>query len=171
LDFGLVKNAQVTAQAGGPLTVAGVIAGTPGYMSPEMGLGNPDTDWRADIYALGCVGYWLLTSKPVFDSGSSPMQLVMDHIQKAPPRVSARTDARIPPELDDILLQCLSKDPNDRPQTMQDLAESLRLVPLESPWTPERARLWWLDNSGRREETVLAAQSPPLVSIARAKGN
>src|SRR6478672_10800500 len=81
LDFGLVKNAQVPMERGRPLTVAGVIAGTPGYMAPEMGLGSPDVDWRADIYALGCVGYWLLTGKPVFDLASSPMQVLMDHIQ------------------------------------------------------------------------------------------
>jgi eukaryotic-like serine/threonine-protein kinase len=166
LDFGLVKSAQVTAEKGRPLTVAGVIAGTPGYMSPEMGLGNPDIDWRTDIYALGCVGYWLLTGKPVFDSGSSPMQSVMDHIQKSPPAASSRTTESIPPKLDEILLQCLSKDPNDRPQTMQELAESLLRVPLPNPWTPDRARAWWLENGSRHEAVPPADSSPPLVSIA-----
>ncbi len=151
LDFGLVKNVQMPVEGGRPLTVAGVVAGTPGYMAPEMGLGNPDVDWRADIYALGCVGYWLLTGKPVFDAGSSPMQTLMDHIQKPPPAVSHRTQQRIPPELDFVLLQCLSKDPNERPQTMQDLAGSLKRVPLAETWTEERARLWWLDNGTAME--------------------
>ena len=152
LDFGLVKNVQMPVEGGRPLTVAGVVAGTPGYMAPEMGLGNPDVDWRADIYALGCVGYWLLTGKPVFDAGSSPMQTLMDHIQKQPPAVSQRTQEQIPPELDFVLLQCLSKDPNERPQTMQDLAGSLKRVPLAEPWTEERARRWWLDNGTAMEK-------------------
>jgi serine/threonine-protein kinase len=160
LDFGLVKNSPLQAERGRPLTVAGVIAGTPGYMAPEMGLGSPDVDWRADIYALGCVGYWLLTAKPVFDLGSSPMQVLMDHIQKQPPSPSERTTASIPPALDYILLQCLSKDPNDRPQTMQDLAERLAGVPLPEPWNQERARRWWLDNGSKATPEKFPALVP-----------
>jgi serine/threonine protein kinase len=160
LDFGLVKNSVLAAERGRPLTVAGVIAGTPGYMAPEMGLSSPDVDWRADIYALGAVGYWLLTAKPVFDIGSSPMQVLMDHIQKQPPSPSERTTAQIPPALDDILLRCLSKDPNDRPQTMQDLAESLARVPLAEPWTQERARRWWLDNGSHAAPEKLLSVVP-----------
>ena len=152
LDFGLVKNNQwAAADKGRPLTIAGVIAGTPGYMAPEMGLGNPDIDWRADIYALGCVGYWLLTGKPVFDPASSPIQTVMDHVQKTPPLVSTRTAASIPAELDVILLQCLAKQPNERPQTMHELAESFKRVRFDNPWTEERARRWWLEYGSRRE--------------------
>jgi serine/threonine-protein kinase len=168
LDFGLVKNPEQAAEdKGRPLTVAGVIAGTPGYMAPEMGLGKPDVDWRADIYALGCVGYWLLTGKPVFDASASPIQSVMDHIQKSPELVSARTKAAIPEELDFILLQCLAKEPNERPQTMQDLAESLRRIPFANPWTQERARRWWLDEGSRRPAAISASDSAPReVSIA-----
>ena len=95
-------------------------------MAPEMGLGKPDVDWRADIYALGCVGYWLLTGKPVFDAGRlADADHHGPHPEAAAALVSARTKAAIPAELDFILLQCLAKDPNERPQTMQDLAESL----------------------------------------------
>jgi eukaryotic-like serine/threonine-protein kinase len=169
LDFGLVKNAQLPVESGRPLTVAGVVAGTPGYMAPEMGLGNPDVDWRADIYALGCVGYWLLTGKPVFDAGSSPIQTLMDHIQKQPPAVSQRTDGRIPPELDFILLQCLSKDPNERPQTMQDLADSLKRVPLTEPWTEERVRRWWLDNGTAKEKPASRPAAQELAITAPAE--
>ncbi len=169
LDFGLVKNAQMPVEGGRPLTVAGVVAGTPGYMAPELGLGNPDVDWRADIYALGCVGYWLLSGKPVFDGASSPMQTLMDHIQKPPPSVSQRAEGRIPRELDLILLQCLSKDPNERPQTMQDLADSLRRIPLTEPWTEERARRWWLDNGTaiQRPASDSAAQDLAIAAPAR----
>jgi hypothetical protein len=145
LDFGLVKATGVTHERGRQLTMAGVVAGTPGYMSPEIGMGSADVDWRADIYALGCVGYWLLTGHPVFE-GSTPMQIVMAHIQKPPISLSRRTDQKIPSELEEILMACLRKDPNDRPQTMHELAQSLRAVPLQSPWTEERARRWWLEH-------------------------
>ena len=170
LDFGLVKNPQWSAEEKRPLTVTGVIAGTPGYMAPEMGLGNPDVDWRADIYALGCVGYWLLTGKPVFDSGPSPMQGVMDHIQKPAPPVSTRTKETVPEELDFILLQCLAKQPNERPQTMQDLAESLSRIRFTSSWTEERSRRWWLENGSRRDsgQAEAAGTTPRAVTIAPA---
>ena len=146
LDFGLVK--KPVSDGSRQLTLAGVIAGTPGYMSPEMGLGSPDVDWRTDIYALGCVGYWLLSGRRVFDEGS-PMQIVMDHIQKKPPPASARAKQPIPAELDRILLACLEKDPNNRPQTMQDLAHQLSAVPLDEHWTEERSRHWWLQNGAK----------------------
>ena len=167
LDFGLVKNPQWSAEEKRPLTVSGVIAGTPGYMAPEMGLGNPDVDWRADIYALGCVGYWLLSGKPVFDSGPSPMQSVMDHIQKPAPPVSTRTKQSVPEELDFILLQCLAKQPNERPQTMQDLAESMSRIRFASPWTEEQSRRWWLENGSRRESKAAeeAGAGPRAVSV------
>jgi serine/threonine-protein kinase len=96
------------------------------------------------------------------------MQTVMDHIQKTPQAPSQRTSAPIPREIDDILLQCLRKDPNERPQTMQDLAESLRRIPFESPWTQERARRWWLENASRRDLAPLAVaeSAPHVVTIA-----
>jgi serine/threonine-protein kinase len=148
LDFGLVKTTGLTDERGHQLTVAGIIAGTPGYMSPEIGSGSPDVDWRADIYALGCVAYWLVTGLPVFE-GANPMQVVMAHIHKQPVPPSRRVTTKIPPALEEIILDCLRKDPNDRPQTMQELGESLRQIPLENPWTEERARQWWLVNGAR----------------------
>ncbi|MGH9367299.1 MAG: protein kinase domain-containing protein, partial [Thermoanaerobaculia bacterium] len=137
---------------GRQVTVAGIIAGTPGYMSPEMGLGSPDVDWRTDIYALACVGYWLLTGHRVFEGGS-PMQVLMDHIQKSPDPPSRRIDAPIPPELDRVILSCLEKDPNNRPQTTQQLVLRLRAVPLTERWSEERARRWWLENGSRISES------------------
>jgi len=175
LDFGLVKRTGVPDEPGRQLTVAGVIAGTPGYMSPEIGQGSPDVDWRADIYALGAVGYWLLTGQPVFE-GSTPMQIVMAHIQKPPVPPSRRTDQKIPAELEEILLACLRKDPNDRPQTMQELAQSLRAVPIEKPWTEERARRWWLEHgtaaSARigQKSAAEALPSPSSVKLPLAAG-
>jgi len=165
LDFGLVKNTGAVQER--QLTNAGVIAGTPGYMAPEMGLGSPDLDWRADIYALGAVGYWLVTGGPVFDGKRPPMQIIMDHIQKSPPAPSTRTGNEIPAELDQILISCLQKDPHNRPQTMQELARSLRAVPLGTPWTEDRARRWWLANGRRTRETPPAPPDAAQDSMPR----
>jgi serine/threonine-protein kinase len=146
LDFGLVKNP--VADRTGSVTMTGVIAGTPGYMSPEMGLGSADVDWRTDIYALGCVAYWLLTGHRVFEEGT-PIQVLMDHVQKTPEPPSRRIEGGLPPELDRIVLACLEKDPNNRPQTARELAERLRAVPVGERWSDEKAQHWWLAHAVR----------------------
>ncbi len=162
LDFGLVKNQ--AAPQGPQVTATGIIAGTPGYMSPEMGLGSPDVDWRTDIYSLGCVGYWLLTGHRVFEGGS-PMQILVDHIQKPAPPPSSRIPDFIPAELDRVILSCLEKDPNNRPQTTQDLIRALAAVPLPQRWTEESARRWWLEHAGRSEKPSRPAAAPSELRI------
>ncbi len=171
LDFGLVKATGVPDDRR-QLTLAGVIAGTPGYMPPEIGMGNPDIDWRADIYALGCVGYWLLTGQQVFE-GATPMQVVMAHVQSAPIPISQRASQEIPRELEQLLMSCLRKDPNDRPQTMQELGNALQAIPLKTPWTQERARRWWFEHAGevsrrraQAREPERAAQPPAGASLS-----
>jgi serine/threonine-protein kinase len=151
LDFGLVKNP--VADRTGSVTMTGVIAGTPGYMSPEMGLGSADVDWRTDIYALGCVAYWLLTGHRVFEEGT-PIQVLMDHVQKTPEPPSRRIEGGLPPELDRIVLACLEKDPNNRPQTARELAERLRAVPVGERWSDEKAQHWWLAHAVRPGKPV-----------------
>jgi serine/threonine-protein kinase len=131
LDFGLVKTNAGSEAVGRQLTIAGVIAGTPAYMSPEIGTGNPDVDWRADIYALGAVGYWLVTGQPVFD-GSTPMQIVMAHIQKAPVPPSRRTEQKIPAELEEILA-CRRRTPTTGPR--QCRTGQRPGDPSRDPWT------------------------------------
>ncbi|MEP6802441.1 MAG: serine/threonine-protein kinase [Acidobacteriota bacterium] len=154
LDFGLVKNT-ATETNERQLTRAGVLAGTPGYMAPEMGMGTADLDWRADIYALGAVGYWLVTGETLFDPKRPAMQIIMDHVQKVPLPPSRRTSNFVPPRLEEILMSCLQKDPNNRPQTMQELAASLRTVPLEREWTDDRARRWWLAHAREAQDVVV----------------
>jgi eukaryotic-like serine/threonine-protein kinase len=161
LDFGLVKSTGPTDPRERQLTAAGVVAGTPGYMSPEMGLGSADVDWRSDIYSLGSVGFWLLTGRTLF-GGGTPMQIVMDHIQKPAEPPSRYAPGPVPAALDDVILACLSKDPQSRPQTMQELSDRLAAVPVESPWTEERARRWWLENGSRTREVAVASAARSL---------
>jgi eukaryotic-like serine/threonine-protein kinase len=165
LDFGLVKSSGVIDAEGGTLTAVGTIAGTPGYMSPEMALGR-DVDWRADIYSLGCVGYWLVTGRPVFEQESA-IEIVMDHARTPPPRLSERSSAKLPERLESVLFSCLQKNPDDRPQSVEELALELEKVAASPVWTPSRARQWWLEHpmevASPEEETVAAAPPPEVV--------
>ena len=140
LDFGLVK--PVASLGGGQsvATAAGLTPGTPAYMAPEMALGET-VDGRTDLYALGCVAYYLLTGALVFD-GDTGLQMMAKHLRAEPIPPSQRTALPIPPALDRLVLACLAKKPEDRPQSAVALARSLAGVEVD-PWTEERAREWW----------------------------
>ncbi|MBP9201846.1 MAG: serine/threonine protein kinase, partial [Gemmatimonadales bacterium] len=140
LDFGLVKS--VVTEGGGAShpTAAGFTAGTPAYMAPEVALGEA-VDGRADLYALGCVGYFLLTGRTVFDGGHG-LQLIARHLQERPVPPSTRAELPVPPALDRLLLACLAKRPADRPADAAALAMALAAVPAE-PWGEAQAAAWW----------------------------
>jgi len=147
LDFGIVKLMHEPGTADdaptfAALTAEHVVHGTPAFMAPEQILGGLPVDNRADIYAIGCLTYWLLTGELVF-TGDTPMQLLVQHAQAKPEPPSARTGLPIPKELDAIVLACLAKEPSDRPQTARELARRLEAVPVSGEWTPELARAWW----------------------------
>ena len=161
LDFGLVKAAGGIDAVDGTLTAVGTIAGTPAYMSPEAALGR-EVDWRADIYSLACVGYWLLTGHPVFEKGSA-LEVLMDHARTSPPRLSERSGGPWPEGLEEILFACLQKSPDDRPQSAEDFANALERIELAQGWTPRRARRWWLEHpiaSQSAEEPTVAVEVP-----------
>jgi serine/threonine-protein kinase len=140
LDFGLVKHTAAGPTGDPRLTQEGQISGTPTYMAPEAAVGEGDIDGRADLYALGCVAYWLLTGRNVFP-GDTALKQIVAHMSE-PPSPPSRCST-VPAALDDLVLRCLAKKPADRPQTAEDLATALAAVPLASPWTPERAQAWW----------------------------
>ena len=147
LDFGIVKaiHERGTAEEAPTLTAftaEHVVRGTPAFIAPEQALGGRPVDHRADIYAIGCLTYWLLTGQLVF-TGDAPMQLLIQHAQAMPEPPSARTELPIPKELDAVVLECLAKDPSARPQTARELARRLEAVPVRGEWTPELARAWW----------------------------
>jgi len=144
LDFGLVKS--VAGAGGGQSleTAAGSTLGTPAYLAPEMAVGAP-VDARADIYALGCVAYFLLTGQLVFD-GKTAVAVIAKHLHEAPVPPSRRTELPVPEALDRAVLACLMKKPEDRPQTVAALADMLAAVPVDEPWGEEQARRWWQVN-------------------------
>ena len=140
LDFGLVKS--VTGQLGpdSMATAAGFTPGTPAYMAPEMALGE-QCDGRADLYALGCVGYYLLTGTLVFDA-TSGLQMIAKQVHEEPVPPSQRTELDVSPELERVVLACLAKEPGARPQGAHELAQRLGEVAIE-PWSEEEAARWW----------------------------
>lgn len=141
LDFGLVKSVAGTPTEDSMATAAGLTPGTPAYMAPEMALGET-VDGRADLYALGCVAYYLLTGMLVFDAGSG-LQMVARHIHEVPVPPSQRTEIEVAPALDQVVLACLAKRPQDRPESASELDRMLAEIEIE-PWSEAEATQWWL---------------------------
>jgi eukaryotic-like serine/threonine-protein kinase len=164
LDFGLVKldTARKAEDNAVKLSTEDSASGTPAFMAPEVVLGVADTDHRVDLYALGCVGYWLLTGKLIFE-GRSVVEVMFHHAHTPPPRPSTKSELPIPAPLEDLLMECLEKDPARRPTSAEAVSTRLDAVSLESAWTVERAERWWamhrpLPADARRVAEVLLSQ-------------
>jgi eukaryotic-like serine/threonine-protein kinase len=140
LDFGLVKSQAGEVREPG-LTEPNTVTGTPAYLSPESALGEA-VDRRTDIYALGCVAYWMLTGRDVF-TGDSAMQIVARHVSSEPVPPSRYSAFDVSPALDELVLACLKKKPSDRPATARELCDRLGECDVETAWTREDARAWW----------------------------
>jgi hypothetical protein len=156
LDFGLVKATDEQQQAG--LTQQASLTGTPLYMSPEAIQLPNSVDARSDIYAVGAVGYFLLTGQPVFEA-DNVVDLCQKHVTTPPAPPSDRVRTSIPPELEAALLACLEKSRAKRPQTARDLAALISRCAEATAWSIEDSDAWW----GRHERgqgSVVNAPSP-----------
>lgn len=144
LDFGLVqtRKADPAAAITETLATAQSLIGTPAYMAPEVILGRDDVDRRADVYAIGCVAFYLLTGTRVFQDGT-PMQALIDHVHTAPVAPSARVQGGLPREVDQLVLSCLRKDPDDRPKDAGEVLLAINAMNLARGWTNDHARKWW----------------------------
>jgi serine/threonine protein kinase len=151
LDFGLVK--AVDAQRETTLTSAGAIAGTPLYLAPEAIEGNDRLDARSDLYAVGAVGYFLLTGTPVFQ-GKSITEVCMQqvHAEVEPP--SLRLGRAVAPELESLIMACLAKEPAQRPASAEELAHLLAECPAAGTWTRADALTWWRENDPAQPRTA-----------------
>jgi len=145
LDFGLVK--EVTRRSRDSLaTEAGLAIGTPSYMSPELALSEA-VDGRADVYALGCVAYYLLTGRLVFEA-DNPMRVMVMHIDAKPVPPSTRTELPIPPSLDAAVIGCLAKDTASRTPSAAAFAEALMVAEADvEPWGEPQAARWWRERA------------------------
>ena len=152
LDFGLAKDTE--AENAMTVTVANAIAGTPLYFSPEATKGANNLDQRSDIYSLGVVAYEMLTGRPPFQ-GDSPIDICMKHATKQPPALSENTSQPIAPRLDELIMQCLEKAPEERPQTAIELRDRIEeIAAADVTWSNREANDWWKNLHHRDSETV-----------------
>jgi eukaryotic-like serine/threonine-protein kinase len=172
-DFGIARPVSETA---GTVTLAGAVVGTPQYLSPEQGRGEP-VDARSDIYSVGCMLYELLVGAPPF-TGDSPVSIVVQHVSDAPAPPSA-ANGEISAAIDSIILKALAKDPADRYQTASEMkADIERVLGGQQPaaglfdaptvWTPESTGG---PGAGRRQlkaTHVLAVMTAVLLVVAGA---
>ncbi len=142
LDFGLAK--PIAEKQDVELTQEGAITGSPLFMSPEQATGSGEVDARSDIYSLGAVMYYLATGQPPFHYDQT-IRVIVAHSseQPQPPR---EINPAIPPELEEIILRCLEKQPEDRFQDTATLGEVLKEVPARQEWSRGQAAEWWQSN-------------------------
>ncbi len=160
LDFGLVKLRSVTGSSDASLTQEGRVHGTPAYLAPEAIDGSVEVGAPADVYALGCVAYFLLVGAPVFE-GTTAVAVAAKHLHESPRRPSSRLPEPLPRELEEIVMACLAKRPDARPGDCRQLAADLRRIARKSapPWGPEAAQAWWEENLPELAEVENAAAS------------
>ncbi|MEM7608948.1 MAG: serine/threonine-protein kinase [Myxococcota bacterium] len=160
LDFGLVK--ELRQDKGTSLTQADSITGTPQYLSPEAIKSPDEVDARSDLYALGAVIYYLLAGDHVF-SGGTVVEVCSKHLYETPRAIGEVADG-LPDELGELIMQCLAKDPADRPKSASAIV--LALEDLEMPaWTQTDARGWW--DAHRRELRAAPTEAAAELAIQR----
>ena len=148
LDFGLVR--EITASADPRLTAENVVHGTPQYLAPEAIRNADSIDARSDLYALGAVGYFLLTGTPVF-SGRGSLEVIHHHLQTPPEPLSKRLGKAIPPKLEAVIMACLAKNPDDRPESARALAKALHDCDDVPAWDELDARRYWQERASRQK--------------------
>jgi len=159
LDFGLVRDVSENQD---PETRAAV-GGTPAYMAPEAARGG-EIDARTDLYAVGCVGFWLLTGQSVFEADSIE-EMFEAHIHDAPVAPSTLSVVDISPELDRVIMTCLAKDPAERCQSAAELMDALEAVPEADGWDEDRAEAWWKEHAS---DALTSSEKNRKVDVRRA---
>jgi serine/threonine-protein kinase len=164
VDFGLVKDMGAGTRGNTvsepALTMADALTGTPLYIAPETMTAPETVDARTDLYALGAVGYWLLTGTHVF-GGRSVVEVCGHHLHSVPESPSARLGAPVSPDLESVLLECLAKRADDRPASAALLRDRLAACTSAGRWTNARAAAWW---SAHRRELRSGGAAPGALS-------
>ena len=163
LDFGLVRVADSQT-----VTSSGAVLGTPATMAPELFESSENAGVASDIYAIGCVGYYLLTGQHVF-TGSSLAELCNAHLSKAPVPPSVRLGRAVDATLEHALIGCLAKRPGNRPRSAAELAALLAEAQLPRAWSRADAAAFWTAHADADVETADAlAQAAPMRKSLRA---
>jgi serine/threonine protein kinase len=160
LDFGIARDLQ------GEHTGAtqGGIAGTPLFMSPEALRANERVDGRSDIYSIGAMAYYMISGTPVFEGGS-PAEVGARHLRDDPEPPSTRVSTPVAADLERIILACLQKDPDRRPQTVESLAASLAACADAGSWGQDDASAWWAEHAELVSERQSVAASGRQLAI------
>jgi hypothetical protein len=158
VDFGLVRDLEPAS--GARLTQTNVIQGTPLYLSPEAIRAPDAVDARSDLYALGAVGYYLLTGTHVF-GGATTVEVCSHHLHSLPEPPSERLGRPVPAGLERLILACLEKDPARRPGSAALLRDALGDLDDVGRWSEREASAWWEHwHQGRGEEPGEVAARP-----------
>lgn len=168
LDFGVAKAFEGEQREQKGLTSADAVMGTPTYMAPES-VQEPETvGAAADLYSLGAVGYFLLTGQMVFD-GEHVMEILRKHVYDPPVPPSQRTSQTISPDLERLILKCLSKKAADRPVSASAMAEALGQCQVLHAWTDRDAHHWWDKLSAAREQGLPPDSPTGAVLVPKSK--
>jgi len=155
VDYGLVK--EITAEKG-----ESMILGTPAYVAPEAVTDPATVGPAADLYAVGLVGYFLLTGRRVFE-GNTAVDVCVQHVT-ATPKPPSSHGVKLPPELEQIILQCLAKQPSERPADASTLAKLLATVSPAGDWSDDEAHRWWSD-FGKLERPTAASADTLTITV------
>lgn len=168
VDFGLVKELEEVAS----LTLESRLAGTPHYLSPEAISSPDDVGPQSDLYSLGCVGYYLVTGQRVFQ-GRTVVEVCSHHLHSRPVPPGERLGREVPQTLSTVLMACLEKRPERRPQSATALLDLLGACLDVEPWTSGMGQRWWnlqgplvLAQARRERAAADDAAAGPAVSVA-----
>jgi serine/threonine-protein kinase len=166
VDFGLVKPMSGGVEPG--VTTDNAIVGTPLCLAPEVIRGDSDCPAAQDLYALGCVGYFLLTGTHVF-TADSPVQVCAMHLKTPPELPSKRLGTAVPQDLEELLLELLAKQVGDRPESAAQLLRRLERCACFAEWTQTDARRWWRkwgpELRERRDARAREAQATTALTV------
>lgn len=163
VDFGLAKDVATGEDLA--LTQDHTIAGTPLYLSPEAIRDSSTADARSDLYAVGAVGYYLLTGTPVF-TGKNLVEICSHHLHSVPVPPSERLGRALPEGLSAAIMTCLEKEPSQRPASARSLLDILERGADVAPWREEEARAWWSAYEQRRESAPSPLSDPNRLTSA-----
>jgi serine/threonine protein kinase len=158
VDFGLVKSIDTPEDSS--ISAANTITGTPHYLSPEA-IRTPDKiDGRSDLYAIGGVGYYLLTGARLFDSENF-VEICSHQLQTQPEPPSERVERQFPEDLESLIMRCLEKDPDERPANARALVQAFEACTNAGDWSSESASDWWEKHGADLQDP----SQPPQVPI------
>jgi len=163
VDFGLVKTAESTADPA--MTADDAIVGTPQFFAPEVVLGRDEDGPSRDLYALGCVGYYLLAGAHVF-TGRTLVEVCAAHMKLEPQPPSKHLDSPLPEDLEGLVLELLAKKVEDRPPSASAVSLRLENCTCFGSWTPMDARSWWREHGPTLREHRRAGTAAGTVDAA-----